>query len=59
MNDVNAAYQTIGNELRSQYVLAFSTEELLDEDALDDIRVKLSSEMRGKKYKVRFVAGLQ
>lgn len=59
MEDVNAAYRTIGNELRSQYVLAFSTEELLDEDALEEIRVRLTDAVRGKKYKVRFVAGLQ
>ncbi|MEM6701601.1 MAG: VWA domain-containing protein [Acidobacteriota bacterium] len=59
MDDVNAAYRKIGSELRSQYVLAFSTEELLDENALEEIRVKLSDDLRGKKYKIRFVAGLQ
>jgi Ca-activated chloride channel family protein len=53
--DVNDAYARIGQELRSQYVVAFTSPEPLDDDELE--RVKLT--VKGPKRQVRFAVGRQ
>ncbi len=55
MADVGAAYATIGEELRSQYVLGLSTAEALEDEELEQIKVKVLP--RG--LKVRYVVGAQ
>ena len=54
-SQLTEAYARINDELRSQYVLAFSTERPLEEDELDKIQVRLEK----KGYKVRVVVGSQ
>ena len=55
MEDVGAAYQTISDELRSQYVLAFTTAEGLEAEELADIKVRLEN----RQLRVRYVVGTQ
>ena len=51
LEELDAAYAQINAELRSQYLLAFSTSEPLDRQELDAIRV----EVEGRGLKVRTV----
>ncbi len=53
MDEVVAAYAQIAQELRSQYVLAFTTEHLLSDEEVAKIKV----EVDGKGYQVRAVVG--
>ena len=53
MEQVIEAYRQIGDELRSQYVLAYSTERLLTEEEISRITV----EVAGKGLRVRAVVG--
>ena len=55
MAELSEAYAHINRELRSQYVLTFSTDRLLAEDELDSVDV----EVDGKGLEVRAVVGGQ
>jgi Ca-activated chloride channel homolog len=58
MEEVTDAYARISRELRSQYVLAFSTERALTAKELASIEVEVVGQA-AKKLEVRFVAGQQ
>lgn len=55
MQELTAAYESINNELRSQYILTFSTERQLSEEELESLDV----EVEGKGMSVRAVVGGQ
>ncbi|HVS62643.1 MAG TPA: VWA domain-containing protein [Thermoanaerobaculia bacterium] len=56
MDKIGEAYASIGRELRSQYVLAFTTEGALSDKELDSIEVEILGE-RARKLEVRFAVG--
>ena len=53
MDQVVSAYRNIGDELRSQYILAFTTERALTDAEAAKIRVEVS----GRRNKTRWVVG--
>jgi hypothetical protein len=55
MDDIYGAYERISRELRSQYVIAFTTEQQLADDELERVRVTV----KGPKRQVRFAVGRQ
>jgi VWFA-related protein len=54
MSDLDGAYSQINRELRSQYILAFSTDEPLSDEQLDSIKLEVP---RKKGLKVRTAIG--